>query len=63
MKIRDIIESKKTPEIKTQVKGIAGKHKFNGNFNTEAFLVEKAKLKKRKKKNKKAEESKEETAK
>lgn len=55
MKIKDIIDSKKTPETKVTVKGICGKQKHNGNFNTEAFLVEKARAKK-KKKTKKAEE-------
>lgn len=63
MKIRDIINSKKTPETKKSVAGITGKHKFNGNFNTDDFLVEKARAKKKKKKAKEAEESKEETAK
>lgn len=49
MKIKEIVDSKKTPNIKKPIKGIAGKNKFNGNFNTEVFLIEKTKNKRRKK--------------
>lgn len=63
MRIKDIINAKKTPETKAAVVGIAGKHKFNGNFNTESFIIERERAKKRNKKTKKVEESKEETTK
>ena len=49
MKIKEIVDSKKTPNIKKSIKGIAGKNKFNGNFNTEVFLIEITKNKRRKK--------------